>query len=163
MHHHPRDAPKKYYVQVPSGVREGQHFDVMVNATTRITIVCPTGCKEGDRLSIEAFDVGTPAYQEVVEIQRLPPAFVSYNPEQEAILHTTRVKRRQASLSVWLFFTVVTFIFLVLSYSLPKFGTQYLSSSCGAINSRSGTFTVHLLSSRYHHFYRRFYGHSPFL
>jgi hypothetical protein len=46
-------------------------------------------------------------------------------------------KRRKNCLQIlyiWIFFNVVVFVLLVLSFSLPKFGVQHISSSCGAIN-----------------------------
>lgn len=148
-------SPRKYYVQVPPGCHEGQTFDVIID-TKRITVTCPQGAHPGARLEIEAIDIGSTAYQQVVEIHRFPPAFIPTNPVDDVLMQEIRVKRRQSSISVWIFFTVLVAIFLILSYSVPKYATQYISSGCNAVNPRSNE----VMSIAYYNMFRGF-GSSP--
>jgi hypothetical protein len=97
----------------------------------RITVICPQGCTGGTKLQIEAMQGDSHAYHEAVRMHGIPP--------HEAVIDTvsnreTRRKNRLQILYIWIFFNVVVFILLVLSFSLPKFGVQKISSSCGAIN-----------------------------
>eukprot|EP00606_Chrysophyceae_sp_TOSAG23-5_P000424 GSChrysophyteH2.ASY1.ANO1.774.1 assembled CDS len=43
----------RYYVQIPRGVRPGQHFAVLVNGT-QMMVKCPEGNQPGDRLIVTA-------------------------------------------------------------------------------------------------------------
>jgi hypothetical protein len=174
-----KNPTRTYKVTVPTGAVPGQPFQVYLDEQTSITITCPHNARPGTLLEIDAHDVG-PQYQRVVEVHR-PHVLAAEEAEE---FRERKVKRRRGSLYVWVFFAMVLSLFLILAYSVPKvknclckvstntspssnvtplctpptsqFATQYLSSSCFAVNPA----TNQPLTVAYFHLWRG-YGSSP--
>ena len=116
-------ATRTYTVTVPNGARPGQPFEVYLDVSKSITVTCPPNAIPGTLLEIEAHDVGSAQYQRVVEVHRIPPHVVSAEEDQE--MREIKVKRRRASLCVWVFFSFALSLFLILAYAVPKVRVLY--------------------------------------
>jgi hypothetical protein len=174
-------AYRKYYVYVPEGVAEGQSFNVEIESEgvneriitqnwklvinlnyftsfpgNVISMVCPSGARAGARLEIQAYDATSQAYQRAVEMYRIPAFQAVYEPRYDNAYQRARQRSRSRVLYFWLLFDFVIFIFLVLSYSVPKFGTQYIGGGCNALNPN----TNKKLSVLYYNLFRGI-GSSP--
>lgn len=93
------------------------------------------------------------AFQQAVQVYRIPPPEATI---ESASNEGTKRRSRLNILYLWIFFAVTILILLVLSYSLPKFGVQHISSSCGAINPVSNAPMSHM----YYNLWKGF-GSSP--
>jgi hypothetical protein len=148
---------RRYYVTIPYNVAKGQRFDVIIENKT-ISVVRPYGVASGSKLEISAVTAGTPQYEEAVTYYRIPDYGASrvVGRIPDAGDSSRQRVRLSGLLCVWVVFDTIVFVLLMLACTLNPFATQYLSSSCNAVNPRTGE----LMSKAYFNLWRG-YGNTP--
>jgi hypothetical protein len=148
---------RQYYVDIPLGVSEGQSFDVVVEGK-RISVVRPQGTATGSKLQISAISVGSPRYTEAATFYRIPDYVIDPERTAQILADEQRIRkdRLDSILAIWLGFELIILILLILAASLNRFATQYLSTSCNAVNPKTGN----IMTRAYYNLWKGF-GSSP--
>jgi hypothetical protein len=148
-----RDPPaRRYCVTIPYNVAEGQRFEVVVENKPVLNIR-PYGAAPGSELEISA--VGGAGSREAVPYYRIPD-YGSCGVGRQWVPFYSGSELTYCDIVCILICDVIVFVLLLLVRNLNPFATQYLSSSCNAINPRTGE----LMSKAYFNLWRG-YGNTP--